>query len=72
MSNAVCAVHCSVFVLLSGLSHDGGGDDTSSRRAARRSDDGKVSRSNSRNTSAAGGSEQRGLRGLFFNILRSR
>lgn len=54
-----------------GASHDGG-EDSSSRRQPRRSEDSKPSRSNSRNTSAAGGSEQRGLRGLFFNILRSR
>jgi hypothetical protein len=60
--------------LCAGHSHDGGGDaDASGRRQPRCSEDAnKASRSNSRNASNAGGSEQRGLRGLFFNILRSR
>lgn len=63
---AVCCLSC-----CAGTSHDGG-EDSSNRRQPRRSEDSKPSRSNSRNTSAAGGNEQRGLRGLFFNILRSR
>ncbi len=59
-------------IVYAGASHDGGPEDGSGRRQPRRSEDSKPSRSNSRNTSAAGGNEQRGLRGLFFNILRSR